>query len=381
MLAPVVVEEVVVVEAPTDLVVNNIAPFYVSPPPMQVEIQKTSDPSSWSLTLPDPVDPEEATVTVSVSKGAAGSFLQFASNTLSIPDLSDTGVLDGIFPLTVTLDDGKVKTSYSIELTIVPLEEEEVLEEGAASAEGEDGAAPGDGDLSEADTADSAATSEEAAKAEEKKAIAASVNNFKADLLARLSKIKRKKAKGKKNSAEIVVDEIEEDEPEPPVPSIKKIHQKGLVEIVFSAPVFTVPNLTMITNGTTIIREKPYPVLEVRILPGIDSDPSKHKFWWEAVAQTSTTLDLQMVFEDAKFISANADKETLDITFWDEFLFMSEEGLVIEEKKRTIRREMPPQLSANDAEVQSAIDSASNSAKGVMAANFLISLILSASLN
>ena len=46
----------------------------------------------------------------------------------------------------------------------------------------------------------------------------------------------------------------------------------------------------MINNGTIEIDGKVYPVLEVEVKPGLDSDPEELKFTWEVVAQTPFQL-------------------------------------------------------------------------------------------
>jgi len=81
------------------------------------------------------------------------------------------------------------------------------------------------------------------------------------------------------------------------------------------------------------------------------------------------------------YISANPAKEWIKITFMDHFLFTSTEGLQIEKEKRTISRELPPQLGEGAKEVQEVIDSSVKGTKAVVIIQAVLSLVLSASLN
>jgi len=96
-------------------------------------------------------------------------------------------------------------------------------------------------------------------------------------------------------------------------------------------------------------------VLELQIKPGEDSDPENFNFTFRAVAQTPTKLTLQMIFDDARFVSAFGDKETLLVYFRDPLLFVGVNGMSIEQEHRNITREMPAQLSEPEKEVQKVI--------------------------
>jgi len=107
----------------------------------------------------------------------------------------------------------------------------------------------------------------------------------------------------------------------------------------------------MITNGTIVINGVEVGVLDVRIEPGEESDPKNMVFTWRAVSQTATTLTLQLIFDDALYISANSIKDFLKITIVDPYMFFGANGLMIEKKHREMLREMPAQLSENAKEL------------------------------
>jgi len=148
----------------------------------------------------------------------------------------------------------------------------------------------------------------------------------------------------------------EDFKPVSPKPHVTKIEQDGVVEITFSEPIELVPNLTIITNGTVDVDGKTSPVLELEIFPGEDSDPAKFNFTFKVVTQTPTKLTLQMVFDNARFVSAYGDKEKLLVYFRDPLIFIGVNGLVIEQEHRNITREMPAQLSEREKEVQEVIE-------------------------
>ena len=62
------------------------------------------------------------------------------------------------------------------------------------------------------------------------------------------------------------------------------------MEITFSQDIQVVTNLTMITNGTITVDEEVYPVLDIQIVPGEDSDRGMLGFTWRVVSQTNRTL-------------------------------------------------------------------------------------------
>jgi len=137
----------------------------------------------------------------------------------------------------------------------------------------------------------------------------------------------------------------------------------------------------MITNGTVVINDVPVPVLGVTIVPGEDSDPASMGLTWRAVSQTPTTLTIQLVFDNALYISANQLKDILKITIVDPLMFFGANGLMVEQKNREFTREMPAQLNESAKEVQKAIEYSAQSARAAMGLNFLVILLLSASLN
>lgn len=80
--------------------------------------------------------------------------------------------------------------------------------------------------------------------------------------------------------------------PEPPVPFISMVTQTGRLRVTFTQPVYTVPNLTIINNGTIELKGKVVPVLDIEIVPGEDSNSEDLLFTWEVVSQTATTLEI-----------------------------------------------------------------------------------------
>ena len=142
-----------------------------------------------------------------------------------------------------------------------------------------------------------------------------------------------------------------------------------------------VPNLTLINNGTIVKDGKTYPVLEVLVEPGDDSDPEKLTFVWNVTAQTNTTLTLQLYFDQARWISSNSNPDKFKLFFRDPLMFTGQNGLQIEKEHYVLERDLPPQLGADDSGAQAVIGDAVEAAKNAVRVNFVLTLVLSAGLN
>ena len=128
---------------------------------------------------------------------------------------------------------------------------------------------------------------------------------------------------------------------EPPVPFIDKITSTGLLSIFFSEDVLPSPNLDMLINGTLTIDSETYPVLEITVVPGEESDPARLTLDWIVVEQTPSFLKIQLYFDDAKYVSANSYPDTLQVIVRDPEMFRGFNKLLIETGKRVMERELP----------------------------------------
>ena len=111
--------------------ITNIQPYFETPPPQEVVVQKTTGFGSWSLELEEPKDFEEESVSISVELGAADSFVNYDETlkVFQISDLSDDAVLAGNFTLTITLDDATEQSIYETRLIVKAVDSEELTEE------------------------------------------------------------------------------------------------------------------------------------------------------------------------------------------------------------------------------------------------------------
>ena len=184
-----------------------------------------------------------------MSLGGAVIFAKYDKDfsVISIHDLSSDQVLTGSFNMTITLDDSRHTSSYTIQLIVLP------VPVGLPGTTATGGSGP------------------TSAAAAERETIKALLNSFRSKILEKRSRLS--------NNKEIFL---------PPRPHISKVYNRGRLEITFSEEIEPVANLTMINNGTIEIEGKVYPVLEVEVKPGLDSDPEELKFTWEVVAQTPT---------------------------------------------------------------------------------------------
>jgi len=91
----------------------------------------------------------------------------------------------------------------------------------------------------------------------------------------------------------------------PPEPYIESIDHTGKAKIRFSSAINTVPNLTMINNGTVEVDGEVYPVLQIDVEPGMDSFIKDLRFEYNVTAQDEFSIDVQLYFKKAIFVSSN----------------------------------------------------------------------------
>ena len=212
----------------------------------------------------------------------------------------------------MTLDDSNETVSYTILLDMRPSESPE--EEQGDTVGSVNNSTETSNEEMKYTNLPPEAVEEAKLKEEAIKQISESVNSFRGNI--RTAKEIKAKLGGKRYV-----------EPEAPRLSIDKTLQNGLMEISFSEDIQIVPNVTMITNGTVTVDEKVYPVLEIEIVPGEDSDEEMLGYTWRAVSQTNRTLVVQFEFENALFISANGDRERVKVTVRDPVMFTGTNGL------------------------------------------------------
>ena len=100
--------------------------------------------------------------------------------------------------------------------------------------------------------------------------------------------------------------------------------------ITFSEDMHIVPDLKMIEEGTVEIGKEQLPVFKVEVIAGEDSDPSRLLFTWHIVEMTERKIFIQMVFNEAIYVSAKLDAEILRVTFVDKYTFVGRNNLPIE---------------------------------------------------
>ena len=168
----------------------------------------------------------------------------------------------------------------------------------------------------------------------------------------------------------------------------------------FSEDMHIIPSLSMLTNGTIRLNGVDEPVFKVEVLPGSDSDPMKLEFGWKVIEMTERWVSIQMYFEEAMFVSANGEPDTLKITFVDKYMFVGKNNLPLhfgagrrrqrralaaadDSQFLTLYREMPTQIQLDSTAetAQAAATAAADSSKAFMIGNFIFNLLVSASLN
>ena len=65
-----------------------------------------------------------------------------------------------------------------------------------------------------------------------------------------------------------------------PSPRLSFIEQTGEVEISFDQDMHVVPDVSMITDGRVKINGTEYPIVQIQVVNGPDSDPKNLGFSW-----------------------------------------------------------------------------------------------------
>ena len=112
----------------------------------------------------------------------------------------------------------------------------------------------------------------------------------------------------------------------------------------------------MLTSGTFQNKDsEEEAVFTVEVIPGKDSDPSKLDFTWSVQEMTERQILIQMNFEDALYVSANEQPDTMRVTFADKYMFVGTNNIPMNFGRGTralqdqqqyliLEREMPRQI-------------------------------------
>lgn len=85
----------------------------------------------------------------------------------------------------------------------------------------------------------------------------------------------------------------------------------------------------MINKGSVEINGKLLPVLSVEVIPSDYSDTENLRFDWQTTEMTKRSIRFELLFETAKYVSANEEPDRIRITFNDRYMFVSESDLAI----------------------------------------------------
>ena len=92
-----------------------------------------------------------------------------------------------------------------------------------------------------------------------------------------------------------------------------------------------VPDLALIETGTvTDGSGEQLPIFAPEVVLGAYSDETMLGYSWSVLKMTKRSLDLQIAFENPMYISMEEEHEMLKVTFNGGFLFVSEEGMLLD---------------------------------------------------
>ena len=85
----------------------------------------------------------------------------------------------------------------------------------------------------------------------------------------------------------------------------------------------------MITMGTTMIKGKRYPVVDIEVVPSQFSKPEDLFFDWVTSSMTERSIRFKLSFKTARFVSAKETPDILKVTFRDRYMFLGVNDLAI----------------------------------------------------
>lgn len=154
-------------------------------------------------------------------------------------------------------------------------------------------------------------------------------------------------------------------------------------------------------------------MLQIDVIASADQDPQKLDFEWVTSGMTKRSINFQLQFKTAMYVSAESESDLLRVVFRDPYLFIGQNDLAIHKKsssKKRLRnlgsdvsdsyqqkgffdeedddaivleRELPTQIQLGGAQetIQGALTAASDGSKVAMVSNFALNIFISASLN
>jgi hypothetical protein len=114
----------------------------------------------------------------------------------------------------------------------------------------------------------------------------------------------------------------------------------------------------------------------VEVIPGIESLVEDLSFKWNVTSEKASEMTINLYFDHPLRVSANAIPDTVKVFFNDPTLFMGANGLKMESKGYIIESRLPKQQPSVDFD----ISGASSSAKAIVIGNFILNIMMSASL-
>ena len=125
------------------------------------------------------------------------------------------------------------------------------------------------------------------------------------------------------------------------------------------------------------------PVLQVEVIPGLESNETLLGFTWNVTAETERELEIHLFFDNPWYISSNPIPDKVRLTFNDPSLFIGINGITMENTAQVVERYLPSQVPRTAAAiaVEATVAAATQTAKAVVVSNFVMNFILSASLN
>ena len=153
---------------------------------------------------------------------------------------------------------------------------------------------------------------------------------------------------------------------------LKSFSSVGILHFEFNIPFIVPSNLTFIDE--TVLN------ITINTLP--TDDRQFFNFTWNVTKYTKDFMDLQIFFHDAYYISAD-HKMTVKVK--ETYFFVSNDQMkTISDSNREMSIRCLPQIQLGEASakiMKASVDNTNKSAKGMLAGNVAINLLMSSALN
>ena len=139
--------------------------------------------------------------------------------------------------------------------------------------------------------------------------------------------------------------------------------------------------MQIVNRGLIPLDKQMLPILDVNILPGVDTNSSLLNFTWECIDVTNHFLEFQVNYSNPKEISKHFNKDKIQVQFHGPQYFQAVTGLVLQDDELQVQKRLPLQISVElGSQIQTAVQVIASSSKAAIVLNILLNLVVGGAL-